>query len=878
MATVTYNIVDMDLGQADHFFKIDVDIIDDDLYNDESISGGGLGYVTIKVRLTTESIIPMTTTKDLFFTYFFGDEYKYINTHFTVDGSRLYNNEVVYTEKVNAYYGRDRHCSTNGILNFYIEDWCDCIDTSTAQGQAIQDYFMTIGDQHINYNYISPLDCRERNLYNRVTAQPYLKIRENENSMSSHGVYGLNGTDYFTVDMCIFERECNLRTWALDTNTYDYELCWTLKSPTTIYDDDRNVLIPKGQVVNGDNTIIINPTQTYPNYTWDTSTYRETVTIFLRKYEGNTIISETKEFMIFSLTALYNINDISFYDNMHDENSWLANRDQTTYDNYCNTFDENRDFIANFSEFTLNCHVTLRNFRDQLTKATLYTDNKKVERDFTSGTIMSTISLNSENCDFDFTQDLGTFFLPERMIKRYRLDLSLKSPSNNVTTQSFYGYFPVIPHYNGICDVVNIYKCDQYGTQLPQDQNLQNNYFKIVYNIDCFANDLFNENINTYNLPMFDITVKQLPSNTLQTYHQTSYTDFTSAKGTKYFESRGHAYIILPFTLYREYLYSLKFGSPFLQYREYKNSFSSKKPIMNFKSTGNSMSIGKISENENYLEIGYNIMTTNDNYTLGLRSDNEKLIRMYNNSFSTELTPEEYQKTYDKYTDSQSVTRYPHATTLSIGDSTKSDEFRVIDELRGRPIIKYTSQDNHSTDNSDSHSDAKAKYNHLAFGCGLIFNNQGASQYDNGLIKDRQTNDYYNFQNGSRRYEGANLSDIFSYDTTNVRYIDSGFCIKWGCIVQFYVTVCLNITISSGDTPDKKLLTIKQSNFRPLIRTGASGGDWGAFSNGDIRTDGSVYISGACANMNSGSLCTVSGTYLARFDESTDSYFEDSNW
>ena len=876
MGTISYNIVDMDLGQYDHFFKLDVDIIDDDLYPTNLINKNGLGYVTIKVRLTTETTIPMTQNKQLQFSYFFGNEFKNINTYFIIDGSHIYNNEVVYTEKVDAYYGRDRHCSTNGIFNFYIEEWCSCIDTSTIQGQTLKDYFLTVGDQHINYNYISPLDCRKRRLYSGVTSQPYLTYGENGNSMASYGSDGINGTDYFTVDMCIFEKACNLRTWNLDTNNYQYELCWTLKYPNTIYDNDRNILISKGNVVNGDNTFSIYPTQTYPNYTWNTSTYRENISLFLRKYEGNTLISETREIMIFSLTSLYNINDITFYDNNHDENSWLANRDTTTYNNYCNTFNENRDFIANISEFVLNCHVTLRNFRDQLTKATLYTDNKTIEQNFSSGTVMSTLSLNSQNCDFDFMQDLETFFLPERMIKRYRLDLTLKSPSNTTVTQSFYGYFPVIPHYNGICDVVDIYKCDEYGVRLSQDQNLQNNYFKIVYNVDCFANDLFNENINTNDPPVFDIKVNELPSGTLTDYYQNSY---TSNKGTKYFESRGHAYIILPFTLYREYLYTLRFETPFLNYREYKNSFSSKKPIMNFKSTGNSMAIGKISENENYLEVGYDIMTTNDNYTLGLRSDNEKLIRMYNNSFSTELNPQEYQKTYDKYTDSQNVERYPHATTLSVGDSTKSDEFRIIDELRGRPIIKYTSQDNHSTDNTDTHSDAKAKYNHLAFGCGLIFNNQGTGQYDNGLIKDRYTTDYYRFQNGARAYNGTSaLGIIFSPDSTNVSYIDSGVCIKWGCIVQFYVTVKLNITIPSGDTPDKKLLNIKLPNFRPLISSGACGGDWGAMSNGQVRTDGGVWISGASAQMNSGSLCTISAMYFTRFDESTDTYFEDCNW
>lgn len=872
MGTVTYNIVDMDLGQYDHLFKIDVDIIDDDTNpNQVSVWGGGKSYVTIQVRLTTETTIPMTQNKELQFSYFFGDVYKSTYTHFTIDGTHIYNNEVVYTEQVDAYYGRDRHCSTNGIFNFYIESWCDCISN-----QTLQDYFMTIGDQHSEYTYISPLDCRKRNLYSRITKQPYLIYDEDGRTMYTYGSDGMNGTDYFTVDMCLFEKQVNLRTWTLDTDHYDYELCWTLKCGNTIYDDDRNVLISKGEVINGDNTISIYPTQTYPNYSWNSSTYRESVSIFLRKYDGDTLVSETREVMIFALTHLYNINNISFYDNMHDQNSWLATRDTSTYNNYCSTFDENRDFISNFSEFVLNCHVTLTNFRDQLTKAVLYIDNKQVEINFSSGTIMSTISLNSEECEFDFTQNLETFFIPERMIKRYRLDLSLKSPSNTTVTQRFYGYFPIIPHYNGICDVVNIYKCDQYGKQLSQDQNLQNNYFKIVYNIDCYANDLFNENINDYDKPLFDIKVTELPSNTTTHHYQNSY---TSNNGTKYFESRGHAYIILPFTLYREYLYSLHFETPFLNYREYKNSFSSKKPIMNFKSTGNSMSIGKVSENENYLEVGYDIMTTNDNYTLGLRSDNEKLIRMYNNSFTSELEPHEYEKTYNKYTDSQSVVRYPHATTLSIGDSTKSDEFRVIDELRGRPIIKYTSQDNHSTDNTDTHSDTHAKYNHLALGCGLIFNNQSGSQYDSGLIKDKGTNDYYRFQNGTRRYEGqSTLANLFSIDSTNVRYIDSGFVLKWGCIVQFYINVCLNITISSGDISDKKLLTIKQANFRPLMLSGAYGGDWGAMSNGVVQPNGNIYISGSAGNMNAGSLCTVSAMYFTRFDESTDSFFEDCSW
>ena len=869
MGTVSYNILDLDLGQYDHMFKLDVDIIDDDV-NGDTIWGNGLGKVTIQVRLTTEMVIPMSQNKELYFDYFFGDAYKSTYTHFTIDGSHLYNDEVVYSERVDCYYGRNRHCSTNGIFNFYIEEWCDCVSE-----QILQDYFLQMGNQNFEYNYISPLDCRERNLYSSITKQPYLITDENGSQMLESGSFGISGTDYFTVDMCLFETNVNLRTWTLDTANYDYELCWTIGNSHNIYMDDRNVLISKGNVVNGDNTISIYPTQTYPNYQWK-STYREVISIFLRKYDGDTLVSETREVMIFTLTYLYNITNISFYDNMHDDESWLATRDQSTYDNYCNTFDENRDFIANFSEFVLNCHIAMAHLSDDITKATLYMDNEETEYNFASGTISASLSLNSKQCDFDFTQNLNTFFLPERMIKRYRLDLTLKNRNTNSTvTQIFYGYFPIIPHYSGICDVVNIYKCDIHGHQLSQNESLQNNYFKIVYNIDCYANELFNENINNYDKPLFEIRVKELPSNTSTTYSQNSY---TNTYGTRYYESRGHAYIIVPFTLYREYLYNLHFETPFLNYREYKNSFSSKKPIMNFKSTGNSMAIGKVSENENYLEVGYDIMTTNDNYTLGLRSDNEKLIRIYNNSFASEVNPYEYQKSYDKYTDSQSVVRYPHATTLSIGDSTRSDEFMVIDELRARPIIKYTSQDNHSTDNSDSHSDAHAKYNHLALGCGIIFNNQSGSQYDSGLIKDKGTDDYYRFQNGTRRYEGSTLNDIFSYNSTNVRYIDSGFCLKWGCIVQFYINVALNVSISSGDISDKQLLSIKKANFRPLMLSGAYGGDWGAMSNGVVQPNGNIYISGSSGNMNPGSLCTVSAMYFTRFDEPTDSCFEDCNW
>lgn len=860
MATVTYNIVDMDLGQYDHFFKLDVDILDDDLDSSYQIWGSGNGYITVQVRLTTETQIPMTQNKRLYFEYWFGDEHKSTYTNFIIDGSHIYNNEVVYSEKVECYYGRDRHCSTNGKFIFDILKWCNCISN-----QTLQDYFVAIGDQNIDYNYISPLDCRERNLYSYITKQPYLTKGENGDPMTTYGQYGLKGTDYFTIDLCMFEKNCNLRCWTLDTTNYDYELCWTLKYPNTIYDNDRNILIPKGSVVNGNNTIYIAPRDTYPNYTW-VSPYREDVTIFLRKYQGNTLISETQEYFTFTLSYLIHFQDFTFYDSMHDNDSWLATYRPTEYTNFCNTFNENTDFIANFSEFTLNFHAYVNNpSNDYIHRITLYTDNEKTELYCQRGTISTTPSLNSKNCDFNFMQNLETFFLPEKMIKRFKLEIELRfnnSSSNAVIV--WYGYFPVIPHFNGICSVSNIYKCDENGRQLSQDENLEHNYFKIVYDIDCYKNELFNNNLFTMDKATFKINTEELPSHSTHEYIQNSY---TNNKGDFYYESRKRAYIIIPFRLYRDYLYSLYFYTPFLSVRIYNNSFSSKKPIMNFKATGNSMAIGKISENEDYLEVGYDIMTTNDNYTLGLRSDNEKLIRMYNTSFAAQLEPHEYQKTYNRYIDSNNVYRYPHAMTLSVGDSTKSDEFRLIDNLRNRPIMKYNSHDTHTSNIDYTTNDQYAKYNNIGLGCGMLFDIR-----QSGLSADNCTDNFYNFQQGNLCYKDADLGFIVSVNSSKVSSFTDGTVIKWGCIVQFYINIVFNDSVGSGDFTDTHVFTFTKDNFKPLQISAIGGGDFGSICSGRILKDGKVYISSGIGNIQSGTKATVSGMYFTRFDQIGDSY------
>ena len=869
MSSTIFNICDISYSTYDTYFKLDLEIIDNDVDQDDIIWGNGLANFIIQLRLTTGTSFPVSAVNYLNFYYFFGDTAKNIGSALEIDNYRTYDNEVVYSRKVTGYYGRDRHCSCNGYINIDFTTWANNYISDTN----IKNLFL-IQDNELGFEYRSPLDCRERHLYSSITRQPYLRIGENGNMMASYGQYGLKGTDYFTVDMCVFSYNCNMRAWTLDTDNYDYELCWTLKYPNTIYDNDRNVLIQKGNVVNGDNTFRIDVNSTYPNYTWN-STYRENVTLFLRKYQGDTIISETQEFMTFTRTDLLTYSDITFYDKTHDNDSWLADSDSTTYNNFCNTFDENRDFISNLSTFVFSCHLGVTHLtRDSILSATLYCDNNTYSINFASNTITTNVNIEGDKCYFDFTQDLETFFLPEKMIKSYRLDINIKVGTSTSTTQVFYGYYPILPHFVATPSVRQIYKCDENGIQLPQTDT-SNNYFKIVYDIDCYANEFFNTSFNNYRPPSFNIKVEQLPGHNITNYPQVSY---TYNNGTKYFESRKSAYIIIPFTLYRDYLYELQFYTPFLDTRTYKNSFSSKKPIMNFKSTGNSMSIGKLSENENYLEIGYNIMTTNDNYTLGLRSDNEKTFDVYNNSYASDILSNNPNITKNKYTDGNNVTRYPHSTTLSIGDSTKSDEFRVIDNLRGRPIMKYTSQDNHTTDNNDTISDNKAFYNHLAFGCGLIFNNQTKGTYDKGLDKDRLTDDYYNFQTGARAYKDGDLYLIFQINSTNVRSIDSGYCIKWGCIVQFYVNIVLNIALGSGDIPDKHMLTIKQPNFRPIIPSGAQGGDWGTMSNGMVDKDGTIFISGASGGMANGSKMTISSTYIARFDQSTDSYFEDCNW